>query len=119
MAVIRSVLTDIFLALAVLLVLASCVGLLVMRDVYQRLHYVTPVALIAPLLLGLAVLAQSGWSESSSLTWLALLFMIVAGPFLTHATIRAARIRETGDWRPGHGREDGQSRDAGPAGGRS
>jgi hypothetical protein len=45
--------------------------------------------------------------------------MIVAGPFLTHATIRAARIRETGDWRPGHGREDGQSRDAGRAGGRS
>jgi hypothetical protein len=27
------------------------------------------------------------------------LFLIVAGPFLTHATIRAARIRETGDWR--------------------
>ena len=64
---IRSALVDVFLALAVLLVLASCVGLLVMRDVYQRLHYVTPVALIAPVLLGLAVLAQSGWSESSSL----------------------------------------------------
>ena len=30
--------------------------------------------------------------------------MVIAGPFLTHATIRAARVRETGDWRPGrHG----------------
>ena len=25
--------------------------------------------------------------------------MIIAGPFLSHATIRAIRVRETGDWR--------------------
>ena len=55
--------------------LASGVGLLVMRDTYQRLHYVTPVALVAPVLVGLAVLTRSGWTESSSLTWLALLFV--------------------------------------------
>jgi multisubunit Na+/H+ antiporter MnhG subunit len=42
---------------------------------------------------------QQGFSENTVETWLALLFLIVAGPFLTHATIRAARIRETGDWR--------------------
>lgn len=96
----RSVLVDICLALAVLVVLASAVGLLVMRDTYQRLHFVTPVALLAPVLVGLAVLARSGWTESSFETWLALLFVMIAGPFLTHATIRAARIKETGDWRP-------------------
>ena len=101
------VLAAIFLALAVLVVLASCVGLLVMRDVYQRLHYLTPMALVAPLLVGLAVLAQSGWSENSSLTWLALLFVIIAGPYLSHATIRAAQIRQTGDWRPWRRPEQG------------
>ncbi|HEX3489837.1 MAG TPA: monovalent cation/H(+) antiporter subunit G [Streptosporangiaceae bacterium] len=100
------VLADIFLAVAVALVLASCVGLLVMRDVYQRLHYVTPLALVAPLLVGLAVLAQSGWSENSSLTWLALLFVIITGPYLSHATIRAAQIRQTGDWRPWRHRKE-------------
>ena len=31
--------------------------------------------------------------------FLALFFMILAGPFLSHATIRAIRVRETGDWR--------------------
>jgi multisubunit Na+/H+ antiporter MnhG subunit len=36
---------------------------------------------------------------SSSLTWLALLFVVITGPILSHATIRAIRIRETGDWR--------------------
>jgi multisubunit Na+/H+ antiporter MnhG subunit len=106
--VIRSVAVDVILAAAVAVVLASAVGLLVMRDAYQRIHYVTPLALIAPVLLGLAILVQSGLSESSGQTWLALLFIVIAGPFLSHATIRAARIRETGDWRMGSGGGAGQ-----------
>jgi multisubunit Na+/H+ antiporter MnhG subunit len=59
---------------------------------------------VAPILVTLAVLVHAGFSATSAQTLLALLFMVIAGPFLTHATIRAARIRETGDWRPGrHG----------------
>lgn len=96
---IRSVAADVILAVAVAVVLASAVGLLLMRDAYQRIHYVTPLALVAPVLLGLAILVQSGFSENSGQTWLALLFVVIAGPFLSHATIRAARIRQTGDWR--------------------
>jgi monovalent cation/proton antiporter MnhG/PhaG subunit len=99
--VIRDVAACVFLGLAVALVLASSVGLLVMRDVYQKLHFVTPAALIAPVLVGVAVLIESGYSISSALTWLALLFVVATTPFLSHATIRAARIREQGDWRPG------------------
>jgi multisubunit Na+/H+ antiporter MnhG subunit len=104
--VIRNVAVDIILAVAVALVLASAVGLLAMRDTYQRVHYLTPLALVAPLLLGLAVLVQSGSTVSSSLTWLALLFVVIAGPFLSHATIRAVRIRQTGDWRLDQGADD-------------
>lgn len=96
---VRDVIVDVLLGLAVVLVLASSLGVLVMRDVYQKLHFVTPVGLIAPVLVAVAVLVQQGYSENTVQTWLALLFLIIAGPFLTHATIRAARIRETGDWR--------------------
>jgi multisubunit Na+/H+ antiporter MnhG subunit len=95
----RDVLADVLLGLAVAIVLVSSVGLLVMRDVYQKLHFVTPVALVAPLIVGFAVLAQSGFDENTGETWLALVFIAIAGPFLSHATIRAARIREKGDWR--------------------
>jgi multisubunit Na+/H+ antiporter MnhG subunit len=103
---------DVLLGLAVALVLASSVGILVMRDTYQKLHFLTPLALIAPLIVGLAVLVRSGWSENSSETWLALLFVVIGSPFLTHATIRAARIREKGDWRPSAGgRAPGGPRD--------
>jgi multisubunit Na+/H+ antiporter MnhG subunit len=97
--VIRDIAADVFLALAVLVVLASAAGLLVMRDVYQKLHFVTPAALLAPLLVGVAVLIESGYSENSALTWLAVLFVVISAPYLSHATIRAARIRELGDWR--------------------
>ena len=96
----RAIVADILLGLAVLVVLCSSVGILVMRDVYQKLHYVTPVALVAPILVGLAVLVHSGLTIVSTQTWLTLLLLVIAGPFLAHATIRAARIRGTGDWRP-------------------
>ena len=102
----QAIVADVLLGLAVVLVLTSSVGILVMRDTYQKLHFLTPLALIAPLIVGLAVLVRSGWSENSSQTWLALLFVVIGSPFLTHATIRATRIREKGDWRPG-GRRDG------------
>jgi multisubunit Na+/H+ antiporter MnhG subunit len=94
----RTLVADVLLGLAVVIVLASSLGILVMRDIYQKLHYVTPVALIAPVAVGLSILVQSGWSVNSLQTWLAIAFMVIAAPFLSHATIRAARVRESGDW---------------------
>jgi multisubunit Na+/H+ antiporter MnhG subunit len=94
----RDVAADALLGLAVSVVLLSSLGVLVMRDVYQKLHFVTPISLIAPALVAVAVLVQQGYSENTAETCLAL-FLFVSGPFLTHATIRAARIREVGDWR--------------------
>lgn len=96
---IRDLCVDFFLGLAVALVLVSSLGVLVMGDIYQKLHFVTPAGLVAPVFVALAVLVRQGYSENTVETWLVLLFLITAGPFLTHATIRAARIRETGDWR--------------------
>jgi multicomponent Na+:H+ antiporter subunit G len=101
----RGIAVDVLLALAVVIVLASSVGLLVMRDVYQKIHYLTPAGLVAPVVVGVAVLVQAGPTLDTAETGLALLFVLISSPFLAHATIRAARIRETGDWRPGRGRQ--------------
>lgn len=95
----REIIVYLLLGLAVLIVLVSSVGILIMRDTYQKLHYVTPVAVVAPVVVAVAILVQSGFTENSVMTWLALAFMLGGGPFLTHATIRAARIRAEGDWR--------------------
>jgi monovalent cation/proton antiporter MnhG/PhaG subunit len=98
---ISEIFSDTFLGLAVAVVLASSVGVLVMGDVYQKLHFVTPAALVAPVLVTLGVAVRAGLTAVTVQAFLALLFMVIAAPFLSHATIRAARIREQGDWRPG------------------
>jgi multisubunit Na+/H+ antiporter MnhG subunit len=97
--VIREVVTDVLLALAVLTVAASAIGLVVMPNACSRLHYVTPAAVLAPMLVALAIFVAEGLDENTGETVLALVFMIVAAPFLSHATIRAIRVREAGDWR--------------------
>jgi multicomponent Na+:H+ antiporter subunit G len=112
----REVVAAVLLALAVLVVLTASIGVLVMRDAYAKLHFVTPAALVAPLLVVLAIFVQAGFYENTGESLLALLFMVIAGPFLSHATIRAIRVRETGDWRlredPGQrGRAPGEEKE--------
>ena len=93
----QGIAVDVLLALAVLIALASAVGVLVMPDPYRKLHYLTPMTIVAPVFVGLAVLLRSGWSTNSAQTWLALLFVVIATPFVSHATVRAARIRSDRD----------------------
>jgi multisubunit Na+/H+ antiporter MnhG subunit len=97
--IIRDVFSDILLGLAVLIVLGASVGVLVMRDAHDKLHFVTPAALVAPALVALAVMVQHGVYEMTGWSFLALLFLVISGPYLSHATIRAIRVREKGDWR--------------------
>jgi multicomponent Na+:H+ antiporter subunit G len=99
--IIKEILTDALLGLAAAIVLVSSAGVLLMRGAYDKLHFVTPAALVAPVLVTMAVLVHAGFSATTTEALVALLFMVIAGPFLTHATIRAARVRERGDWRPG------------------
>jgi multisubunit Na+/H+ antiporter MnhG subunit len=97
--IVREVVADVLLGSAVLVVASASLGVLLMRDAYQKLHFVTPAALIAPALVALAVLVQMGLYENTGETCLALFIMVVAGPYLSHATMRAIRVRERGDWR--------------------
>lgn len=112
----RYITADVLLVLAVLVVLISCVGVLMMRGVYDKIHFLTPVSLVAPFLVAVAIGVQMGLRENTTDSWLMLAFLVLSGPFLTHATLRAARIREKGDWRPataGRGKSaDGEKGDA-------
>lgn len=96
---IREVVADVLLGLAVLTVAAAALGVAVMPDAYARLHYVTPAAVVAPVFVTLAVFVTEGLDENTGETVVALVFMIAAAPFLSHATIRAMRVRDRGDWR--------------------
>jgi multisubunit Na+/H+ antiporter MnhG subunit len=95
--VIREVVTDALLALAALTVVLSAVGIAVMPDAAAKLHYVTPAAVVAPVLVTLAVLVREGLDSNTGMTVIALLFLVAVSPFLSHATIRAIRARSEND----------------------
>jgi multisubunit Na+/H+ antiporter MnhG subunit len=112
--VIREVVSDVLLALAAATVVTSAVGVLAVRDAYARVHYVTPAAVVAPVLVALAIFVAQGLDENTGETVVALAFMVIAAPFLSHATIRAIRVREEGDWRgrcPANGSESTEGTD--------
>jgi len=93
-----AVVSDVLLGLTVMIVAGSVLGVVVMPDVYQKLHYVVPAVLVAPPLVFVAVAVRNGLDESTAQSALALGIVVVSAPFLSHATIRAARIREQGNW---------------------
>ncbi len=90
---IREVVTDALLALATLTVVLSSLGIAVMPDAAAKLHYVTPAAVVAPVLVTLAVFVREGLDASTGMTVIALLFIVAVSPYVSHATIRAIRAR--------------------------
>jgi multisubunit Na+/H+ antiporter MnhG subunit len=73
---VRDVLVDVFLVLGVGCQLVCCIGVVVMRTVYDRLHYAAAATTLGPVFIGVAVLIR----ESVS-----------AGGLETIATARAAQ----------------------------
>jgi monovalent cation/proton antiporter MnhG/PhaG subunit len=94
----RHIVVDVFLWLGVVLILIACVGMVVMRSVYDRLHFTSP-ALLGTLSVAVAVLVQESFSLVGNKTLLIAVLLILVAPLLTQATGRAARVREHGDWR--------------------
>ena len=90
---IREVVTDALLALAALTVVLSSIGIAVMPGAAAKLHYVTPGAVVAPVLVTLAVFVREGPDASTGMTVIALAFLVAVSPFLSHATLRAIRAR--------------------------
>lgn len=95
----RQIVADVLLAMAVLIVAVSAFGVLFMRDAFAKLHYVTPATVVAPVFVAAAIGVREGLDENTGQTLLALFFVVAASPFLSHATIRAIRVRQHGDWR--------------------
>jgi multisubunit Na+/H+ antiporter MnhG subunit len=102
--VITEVITDALLVLATLTVLLSSLGILVTPDAAARLHYVTPAAVVAPVLVTLAIFVREGLDADTGQTVIALVFLVAVSPFLSHATLRAIRARSDADPAPGERR---------------
>ncbi len=88
-------------------------GVLIGRDGYAKLHFAALVSTLAVPPVVAAVAVAQGLTTGAAKTVVAGLLVWATSPVLTHATARAARIREEGGWRvlpgeetPGEVQED-------------
>jgi multisubunit Na+/H+ antiporter MnhG subunit len=81
-----------------LLELLAVLGICVMRDAYDRLHY-PGLAGFGAFLICLAVLFRESFSLIGDKALLVGVILLLCGPILVQTTVRSLLIRELGDWR--------------------
>ena len=94
----RAVVAVVLLIAGGLLELLAVLGLCVMRNVYDRLHYVG-LAGFGGFLVAVAVLVRESFSLIGDKALLVGVVLVLAGPVLVQSTARSLLIRELGDWR--------------------
>ncbi|MFY0576150.1 monovalent cation/H(+) antiporter subunit G [Cystobacter fuscus] len=95
---VHGVVVAVLLGLAVGLVLICAVGVMVMRDPLQRLHYVSPPATLCAVLITVAVVLDQPQKQAWLKTLLVTGVLCLMNAVVTHATARAVRVREQGRW---------------------
>lgn len=80
--------------LGIAVVIATIIGALMVRRVYNRLHYLTPATSLGAPLIGLALAIENGWSLTTAEIVFTVGLLAIAGPVLEAATGRVAAQRE-------------------------
>ena len=96
------------LGLGVVVELASVLGMLLLRDAFDRLHFTGPASTLGPLAIAAAVVVRESFSQAGIKAVLVALVLLLTNPVLSHATARAARIRAHGAWTVQEGEEVGE-----------
>lgn len=86
----------ILLGVGVAIELLCCLGVLVMTDTFDRLHYLGPASTLGPIAIVAAVLVGGPGLQSEIKVVLIVLTLMLIGPVVTHVTGRAARVRQMG-----------------------
>ncbi len=91
---------EVLLGTAVVVALVCCLGVLIMPNVYERLHYMASVTTVSAFGVLVAVIVEEGWGQATIKTIIVCLVLLMINAVLTHATARAARVRTLGHWTP-------------------
>jgi multicomponent Na+:H+ antiporter subunit G len=101
----KTIAIDVLVAVAVLITLVSVLGMLRLRDVYQKMHYIAPPASLGATFITAAIFLQRGFKAESFKALFTTLVLIGMNTVVTHAAARAFRIAEVEDWHPQAGEE--------------
>jgi multicomponent Na+:H+ antiporter subunit G len=91
----------VLLAIGVGVALLCSLGVLVISDVFNRLHYVGPATILGLPAIAAAVVVAEGFSASGIKAMLIAVVVLATSPVLTQVTARAARarlLRVEGTW---------------------
>ena len=94
----RQVLATVLLVAGCSLEVLAVIGVVAMRDVYDRLHYVS-LAGYGALLVSAGIVVRESFSVIGDKSLATGAVLVVLGAFLVHATARSLRVRQCGDWR--------------------
>jgi multisubunit Na+/H+ antiporter MnhG subunit len=94
----RSAASVVLVCLGVGLGAIATLGVVVMRDWQDRVHY-AGVSAIGVVLVGLAVLVRESFSIIGDKALFTALLMLIVSPTANHVILRSGRIRTLGDWR--------------------
>lgn len=89
---------DVLLGIGVASALLSSIALLVMKDLYERMHYLSPPATITIMCFTAAVLVDKHFSQAGIKATIIMVVLLLMNAILTHATARAARTRQFKRW---------------------
>jgi multisubunit Na+/H+ antiporter MnhG subunit len=92
-----AVAVDILVGLGVAIELIACLGLVVMRNAIDRLHYAGAATVVGPTVIAAAVCVEEGLFTTNGLNAILVALMLALfGAALGTATARAIRITERG-----------------------
>ena len=87
----RNVAVDILLAAGVTAELLCCLGVVVMRTTFDRLHYAAAGTTVGPFCILAALLLREGLGQVGLDGIAVVVLLFLFGPLVIHATARAAR----------------------------
>jgi multisubunit Na+/H+ antiporter MnhG subunit len=100
MSGVRHAVPTVLLVAGVALELIAVLGLSVMRNVLDRLHYVG-LAGFGALLVGISILCAESFSLIGDKALVTGALLVFTGPVLVHTTARSLRARALGEWSAG------------------
>lgn len=107
------ILVDVLLAVGAGAALLSSLGVLMVRDFYDRLHYLGPVGSVGAGAIAASLLIAASFSTAGIKAVLAGALVVVSNAVLTHATARAGRVHQLGNWKPRRGEDIVREKESG------
>ena len=89
---------DVLLAVGAAVTLLSAIGVATRKDLYEALHYLAPPSTVAIGCFTLAILLDKHFSQTGIKAVIVFVVLLFMNAILTHATARAARVRQFGRW---------------------